>query len=209
MDVSLADVVILAALAISALISVFRGFFKEALSLLGWIAAFLVAKGYAPVFSQMLVEYIEAPLIQYIAAFGILFLVTLMICGIFSFVLTRLIRIAGLGVADRILGSVFGMARGVILITVGVMFLGHTAFRSSPIWQESKFIPHFELIAAWSLKRLPEVSGRVSDLNQWVEGRVQASTEHVGTLMAELKASELTASKLQMSELSEQVQTSP
>lgn len=209
MDVNLADVAILVVLVISALISLFRGFFREALSLLGWIAAFLVAKGYAPVFSQMLAEHIEAPLVQYIAAFGILFLATLITCGIFSFVLTRVIRIAGLGVADRILGSVFGMARGIIVITVGVMFLGHTPFRGSPIWQESQFIPHFELMAAWSLKQLPEVSGRVSVLNQWVEGKVQNSAEHVGTLISELKSAELTESQLQMSELQDQVQTSP
>ncbi|MGK0445271.1 MAG: membrane protein required for colicin V production [Bermanella sp.] len=149
------DWVILAVVLISALISIKRGFVKEMLSLASWIAAFIIARIFSGHLDVLLVEWIETPSARYGAAFAILFAATLIVGAMINNLVGELVKVTGLAGTDRMFGIVFGVARGLILITAAVYGLQMTAFSADPWWKESALIPHFELMVSWSKNILP------------------------------------------------------
>ncbi|MGR6874069.1 CvpA family protein [Pseudomonas sp. HK3] len=149
------DWVILAVVLISALISIKRGFVKEMLSLASWIAAFVIARIFSGHLDVLLVGWIETPSARYGAAFAILFAATLIVGAMINNLVGELIKVTGLAGTDRIFGIVFGVARGLILVTAAVYGLQMTAFSADPWWKESALIPHFELMVSWSKNILP------------------------------------------------------
>ena len=103
----------------------------------------------------LLVDWIETPSARYGAAFAILFAVTLIVGAMINNLVGELIKVTGLAGTDRIFGIVFGVARGLILVTAAVYGLQMTAFSADPWWKESALIPHFELMVSWSKNILP------------------------------------------------------
>ncbi|MGA6096883.1 CvpA family protein [Stutzerimonas marianensis] len=144
------DWAFVAIVVISSLISLKRGFVKEALSLLTWIIAGVVAWMFGGALSHHLAEYIETPSFQVIAACAILFVVTLLVGALINFLIGELVRVTGLSGTDRFLGMVFGAARGGLLIVVLVGLLSLAPVQQDPWWRESALVPHFLLVADWS-----------------------------------------------------------
>jgi membrane protein required for colicin V production len=103
-----ADYVIVGIIAISILVGVFRGFVKEAFSLAVWIAAFLVAFQYSGVLALQLESHIELPSARTALAFTGLFLAVLLVGGLLTFLVGKLVEKTGLSGSDRLLGGVFG-----------------------------------------------------------------------------------------------------
>lgn len=145
-----ADWLIIAVTAFSMLISVIRGFVREALSLATWIAAFLVARIFAADLGMLLEDYIPTPSIRMLASFGLLFVATLIAGSIVNFLIGQLVKLTGLSGTDRVLGMVFGFARGVVLFVVAVALLKLTPTPQDPWWRESVLIPHLEVLENWS-----------------------------------------------------------
>jgi membrane protein required for colicin V production len=144
------DWAIIAIIAVSALISLKRGFVKEALSLLIWIVAGAVAWMFGGSLSQYLESYIQTPSARVIAGCTILFVATLLVGGMLNFLIGELIRVTGLDGTDRFLGMAFGAARGALLVVVGVGLLSLGPVQQDPWWQESRLLPQFLLVADWS-----------------------------------------------------------
>ena len=144
------DWAIIAIVAISALISLKRGFVKEALSLLTWIIAGAVAWMFGGSLAQYLVNYIEAPSARVIAGCTILFVATLLVGAMINFLIGELIRVTGLSGTDRFLGMVFGAARGGLLVVVAVGLLSLGPVQQDGWWKESQLVPKFLLVADWS-----------------------------------------------------------
>lgn len=144
------DWAIIAIIAISALISLKRGFVKEALSLLTWVIAGAVAWMFGGSLSQYLVTYIETPSARVIAGCTILFVATLLVGAMVNFLIGELIRVTGLSGTDRFLGMVFGAARGGLLVVVAVGLLSLGPVQQDQWWQQSKLMPQFLLVADWS-----------------------------------------------------------
>lgn len=144
------DWAILAIVAISALISLKRGFVKEALSLLTWIIAGVVAWMFGGSLSQYLVNYIETPSARVIAGCTILFVATLLVGAMVNFLIGELIRVTGLSGTDRFLGMVFGAARGGLLVVVAVGLLSLGPVQQDQWWQQSRLLPQFVMVADWS-----------------------------------------------------------
>lgn len=146
------DYAILLIVLFSGLISLLRGFVREAISLLGWIAAFLVARQfYLPVSDYLnLSENLANPTIRYALAAVILFVLTLFSVAMLGMLLGSLLNKAGLSQVDRALGFVFGAARGV-LIAAALLFLMavFTRFPKEVWWKSSVLVPHFQMIAQW------------------------------------------------------------
>lgn len=144
------DWAIIAIIVISALISLKRGFVKEALSLLTWVIAGVVAWMFGGSLSQYLVSYIETPSARIIAGCTILFVATLLVGAMVNFLISELIRVTGLSGTDRFLGMVFGAARGGLLVVVAVGLLSLGPVQQDQWWQQSKLMPQFLLVADWS-----------------------------------------------------------
>ncbi|MGH8657899.1 MAG: CvpA family protein [Gammaproteobacteria bacterium] len=150
------DYAILVIMALSAIISIWRGFMREVLSLLGWIVAFWVALGFGDVVADRLVNHIETPSVRLGAAFALLFVATLMVAGLVNFLIGRLIASTGLTGTDRMLGIFFGLARGIAIVTALVLAAGLTPLPKDPWWSESLFVGHFQDLAVWIKEMLPE-----------------------------------------------------
>lgn len=152
------DWAIIAVLAISTLMSLRRGFLKEALSLGTWIAAFVVARQFHGPMDQLLETQIVDSLMRSIAAFAALFVGTLLVGAALGFLLGALINATGLSSTDRVLGMVFGFARGALIVTVVIGLLNLTPLVNDSWYTNASLVPHFETVAQWALEQL-SVSG--------------------------------------------------
>lgn len=148
------DWAIVAVLAISTLMSLRRGFLKEALSLGTWIAAFVVARQFHEPMDHLLEAHIVDSLMRSIAAFAVLFVGTLLIGAALGFLLGALINATGLSSTDRVLGMVFGFARGALIVTVVVGLLNLTPLVGDSWYTSATLAPHFETVAQWALDQL-------------------------------------------------------
>ena len=148
------DWAIIAPLAISTLMSLRRGFFKEALSLGTWIAAFVVARQFHSPMDQLLETQIVDSLMRSIAAFAALFVGTLLVGAALGFFLSALIDATGLSSTDRVLGMVFGFARGALIVTVVIGLLNLTPLVNDSWYTKASLVPHFETVAQWALDQL-------------------------------------------------------
>lgn len=149
------DWIILAAVLISALISIKRGFVRELLSLASWMCAFVIARVFSGQLETLLVDMIQTPSARYGAAFAILFSATLMIGAMINHLVGEMVRATGLSGTDRMFGIAFGVARGLVLVTAAIYGLQMTPLSQDPWWQNSALIPHFEIMVAWSKDILP------------------------------------------------------
>ena len=136
-----ADILILAVIAISSAFGVWRGFVKEILSLLSWIAALLVSRVYSESLAGMLGSLIDNPSVRYVTAFSILFVITIMLGTALNHFMSKLLVVTGLKTLDRLLGAVFGVARGTVIVLV-VLFVLNVFVSGAEWWQQSTLIPY-------------------------------------------------------------------
>jgi len=132
---------LLAVLMVSLVLGAWRGLVFEVLSLAGWVLAFVVARWWA-VEAGALLPWGEAQAPwRPVAGFILLFIVVVFACGLLAALARKLITAAGLRPADRALGALFGVARGLVLLLVIVWAVGSTPLPAEPWWQESRAVP--------------------------------------------------------------------
>lgn len=149
------DYVILGIIGLSALISLVRGFVREAVSLIIWFLAFALAWTYFREFALYLGQWIETPSVRLGLAFIILLIAILIVGAVVGYLIGQLVDKTGLSGTDRLLGMVFGAARGAVLVAILVLLAGLTPFPGDAWWQESRLIVHFQHLAVWLLSLLP------------------------------------------------------
>ncbi|MGD2076119.1 MAG: CvpA family protein [Gammaproteobacteria bacterium] len=150
-----ADYFLLAIITISALLSLWRGFVKEALSLTTWVLALWVAILFFEKLGNWLTRWIDTPSISDVVAFAALFISTVLLGGLVNFLAGQLVAKTGLTATDRALGMVFGIARGMVIVAVLVLLAGLTALPQDPWWSESLLLVHFKDMALWLRSFLP------------------------------------------------------
>lgn len=156
------DIVILSVIGLSALISLVRGFAKEALSLVIWFAAFYIASEY---YAKLAVYFsnINDEMFRNGAAIAVLFVATLVVGAIVNYVIAQLVHKTGLSGTDRILGVVFGALRGVLIVAAALFFMdAFTASPSSEWWKGSQLVPEFSRIIAPFFEHLQTTSSFLS-----------------------------------------------
>jgi membrane protein required for colicin V production len=152
------DFVIIGVIAFSALISLVRGFVKEAMSLAVWIGAFFIASHFYLDLAIYLTG-IEDIMFRNATAIGILFVATLVVGAIVNFVLAQLVIKTGLSGTDRVLGLVFGGLRGVLIVSALLFFAdSFTGLANEAWWQQSVLIPHFGIYIEWFFNYLENAS---------------------------------------------------
>ena len=150
------DFGIIGIIAISAAISLVRGFVREAVSLVGWIFAVWLSITYVEVVAVYLQPYIEMPSLRLAAAFLALFMSVIIITGFVVFVIGIAVEKTEMSGTDRVLGVVFGVARGLAIISVIVALAGMTPLPEDPWWGQSKMLPSFERAAVEIRGALPD-----------------------------------------------------
>ena len=153
-----ADWAIIAIIVLSGLISLNRGFIKEALSLLIWVLAFVIARMFSANMATLLVDYIDVSTVRYAAAFAMLFAATLMVGALVNYLISTLVRMTGLSGTDRVLGIVFGLARGGLLVVVAIALVKNTPLTEAMWWYESALIPEFLMLEEWSFELFSEIA---------------------------------------------------
>jgi len=155
------DYAIIGIIGLSVLVSIARGFVREALSLATWIAAVWISIHFYHFASEWLRSYIISNSIRMIAAFLALFCLSLLLGSLLSFMLVQFVHKTGLSGTDRTLGMIFGLARGVLIVSIALLimsvFLPHTNDPEHPsALQESHLAPEFKPIMDWLKQFLPE-----------------------------------------------------
>ena len=135
---SAVDWILLAVLALSFLLGLWRGIVQEVLSLAGWVAAFYVSQMYAPMAAAWLPMEGSSQMLRYAAGFVVVFVTVLVATVLVSFVVKKLISAVGLGPLDRLLGSLFGCMRGVVILLAVTVLVGMTPMRETEGWKQSQ-----------------------------------------------------------------------
>lgn len=130
-------VVLLASMAIGA----WRGLVFEVLSVAGWVASFFVAQWFAPDMAAVLPLGDSDGALRYAAGFIVVFVGAVFACGFLAWLAKKLVDAIGLRPADRTLGAVFGVVRGVVLLLVVAVVVGLTPLHEAAWWQESHSAP--------------------------------------------------------------------
>ena len=159
---TLLDYAVALIIGVSVLISVMRGMVREVIALAGWIVAFVVANLYSGTVAAWLPAAIANESLRVLVAFLILFLGALLAMGLLAVGASRLMKRAGLSIEDRVLGAVFGLARGVLIVMVFVLMAGLTSFPRQSIWKDAMFSPPLEAFAVFIRPWLPnDLSQRI------------------------------------------------
>jgi membrane protein required for colicin V production len=131
------DWVVLSVLALSVLLGLWRGLVYEVLSVLNWLAAFLLAQWLAADVARYMPLGQAGEAFQYAAAFAVVFIAALIVGGLLAWLTKKLVAAAGLAPVDRALGGVFGLVRGTVAVLALAVVVHLTGLKSGAWWYES------------------------------------------------------------------------
>ena len=149
------DYAIVATILLSVLVGLLRGFMKEVLSLLIWGVAFLVAYQYGGNLAAQMENYVSLPSARTVMGFAGLFIAVLFVGGLLNYLIGRLVASTGLDGTDRLLGGLFGAARGLAMVIALLLVAGFTPLPADPWWKESALIQRLQPLLDWSATFLP------------------------------------------------------
>ncbi|WP_028358057.1 CvpA family protein [Brackiella oedipodis] len=135
------DFIVLGIIAASGLLGLFRGFFKEVISLVAFILSFMGALRWGPWLMPSLGQWLTHPLVNMAVSYVVVFFVVLLVIGLVNRLLATFLKATGLTPADKGLGFFFGIMRGVIIVLILVMIAGFTHLPQEPWWQTAQFSP--------------------------------------------------------------------
>ena len=137
-DLGWIDWTLLGLLALSVLVGLMRGLVFELMSLVGWVVAYVLAQAY----SSLLAPYLQignvGTALNQGAAFAVSFVLILLVWSLLARLLRMVIRATPLTVLDRLLGSAFGLLRGILLVLVVATAVAFTPAAQSADWKASR-----------------------------------------------------------------------
>jgi membrane protein required for colicin V production len=149
------DYAVIVVLILSAGLGIWRGFIFEIFALGAWITGIVCAVVFGPKVATWLTFNIDEWL-KVVAAYALVFVAVFVAVSITGFVFTKIVRAVGLSPIDRGLGAMFGVVRGVLIVTVIVFLASFSSLRQSDWWQQSVSAKPFEVMAGILRHRLPD-----------------------------------------------------
>jgi membrane protein required for colicin V production len=164
--VTVIDFVVIGVVLLSLAVGAWRGMVSEILALVAWVVAFLAARTWATPaggwLATGLADPLAEPLTQQAAGFVAIFVAVLILFALARWVVSLLLRAVGLAPLDRVLGSLFGVARGVLVVWVGVLLAGLTALPQQQWWRQAVLAPPLETAVLAAKPWLPpELAKRI------------------------------------------------
>jgi len=135
------DFIVIGIVGLSTVFAFARGFVRVVISLVAWVVALVAAFQYADTLAAWLAGLGGEPRARYIGAFALIVVVVLLFGALLGWLLSRLVRAVGLGFVDRALGAVLGLARGLLIVVVGVLIAGLTTLPQQEWWRRAAFAP--------------------------------------------------------------------
>lgn len=158
MPITLLDGILLAITLFSAVLAMVRGFSREVLAVASWIAAAAAAYFLYPVLTPVALNYTTSAQIAMIGSAAVIFLIALIVVSYITMRIADFIIDSRIGALDRTLGFVFGAARGVLLVVVGMLFFNWlVAAPKQPDWvTEAKSKPMLDSLGVRLVNVLPD-----------------------------------------------------
>lgn len=156
------DWVVIAVIGASILLGLLRGFMREMISLAGWIAGIWLAIRFASAIGASAPLGQEWPMARTALVAVLIVVVCVFAAALVGWLVRELLKAAKLSAADRTLGGLFGLARGLLIIGLAVFLVRDTALYREPLWRESLVLPRIEAALAFALRQLPDASTRGS-----------------------------------------------
>lgn len=151
------DFAIIGIIAASLLLGAWRGVVGEMIALVAWILGFFAARAFGPEASQVfLADIIADPVWRLVAGYVLVFVATLLLLALVRLAAQGLIRALGLGLADRLLGVVFGVARGALIVLLLFAVGGMTSLPKQGWWAKAQLAPPFETAVLLAKPWLPD-----------------------------------------------------
>lgn len=149
------DYTVLTILIVSVILGLMRGFAREVLSLAGWLVAFYVAKTYTQQLLPMMPADMPTESLRVLATFLVLFFATLLITTLLGIALSAIFKTIGLGWVNRLLGVVFGVIRGIVVVGIVVFLAGLTDIPKDVRWRNAMLSAPTEAFVVSMLPYLP------------------------------------------------------
>lgn len=156
------DYAALAIVGASVVLGLWRGVVSELLALAAWVAAFFAARAWAPTVGEWFGRWIADGALRQAAGFAAVFLGVLVVFGVARLVVSLLLRAVGLGLIDRLLGGMFGIVRGALVLLAAVLVGGMTPLPKEVWWREAVLAPPMETAVIAAKPWLPpELAKRI------------------------------------------------
>jgi membrane protein required for colicin V production len=156
------DWTIISVLVASIGLSLWRGFTREALSLLGWILGFVIASRYSPSLAVYFSSLVSSAVISQVLAFLTVMALCLIVAALIARLMKSLLAAVGLSFFDRVLGSVFGFVRGIVILLIASYALTLLMPQSQQAMQNSVLVPYLDTLLNWTQSKLQDA--RVSNI---------------------------------------------
>jgi membrane protein required for colicin V production len=142
--VTVFDYAVLGAVVLSLLLGAWRGVVSEILALAAWVAAFVAARTWAASAGELVAAGVVEPAWRQVAGFLAIFVAVLILFALARWLASLLLKVVGLAPLDRVLGALFGIARGVLVAWVFVLLAGLTALPQQQWWRQAVLAPPLE-----------------------------------------------------------------
>lgn len=137
-DLSWLDWAFVSVLALSMLVGLVRGFVFECLSLAGWVVAWFVAQWSSPWLAPQIPLGSAGSALNLGLAFALAFIGALIVWALLARLLRMLVHATPLSLLDRLLGALFGLLRGTVLLLAVATLVLLTPASQSKGWRSSE-----------------------------------------------------------------------
>ncbi|MEE4204119.1 MAG: CvpA family protein [Halieaceae bacterium] len=144
------DWVIVAIVTLSMLVGLWRGLAREVMSLLGWLAAFVLANLLARSLAEAISHLLSDPAVRYILSWILIFIGVLAVSGVLTSLVSKQLRQPGFDIGNRLLGAGFGVLRGLVVVMVLVWLLrGMLPDAEEASLDRSRLMPTIDAVTTW------------------------------------------------------------
>ena len=151
------DYIVVTIFVVSVALGVWRGVVGEVIALVAWILAFFAAKLFGADVAQLFFSGIADPVMRLVAAWVAVFVVVLILMALLRLLLRGVLKALGLSLTDRLLGVIFGAARGLLIVLVLVAVGGMTMVVKEKWWTDAYFSAPLETAVMAGKPWLPPV----------------------------------------------------
>jgi membrane protein required for colicin V production len=143
-------------------LGVLRGLVREVLALVAWVAAFLLSNFLAPEVAKLLPQGMGSEEIRLLVSYVVVFIIVLVALSVLAILASKLVKVIGLGASDHVVGGIFGLVRGVLVVMILVLLAGLTALPRQSAWRDAALRGPLEAVAGYVKTWLPvDLSKRI------------------------------------------------